>query len=65
MTACVHDVHLREDCIECEKSAAYAQGRADERAAIVAWLRVRDREYSVADDCADSIECGEHEKKTP
>ena len=44
MPACVHDVHLREDCAECDADErvervrdAYARGRADERADVVAW----------------------------
>lgn len=38
---CYHGVTPAEECTECiepESSLAYAQGRADERAAMVAWL---------------------------
>ena len=49
---------------EHEREVAYnlgrAQGRADERADVVAWLRKRDREYVVADYCAGDIKRGEH-----
>ena len=37
-----------------------AQGRADERAAVVAWLRSRTAEYTDADTYADRIESDEH-----
>lgn len=48
-------------CVE----AAYAQGRADERAAIVAWLGKDVAPRSVAEDIAAAIERGEHEVKKP
>lgn len=40
--------------------AAYAKGRADERAAIVAWLLSDVAPRSVAEDIAAAIERGEH-----
>ena len=53
-------------CVE----AAYAQGRADERAAIVAWLRAggpapRDATRWPCDSFANEIERGEHRKAKP
>ena len=57
---CYHGVTPAEECTECiepESSLGYAQGRADERADVVAWLRGT----SWADALiADIIERGEH-----
>lgn len=44
---------------------AYIQGRADERAAIVAWLLSDAAPRSVAEDIAAAVERGEHEVKKP
>ena len=43
-------------CASNWKNEAYAQGRADERAAVVAWLL----SIGHADDYADRVEYGEH-----
>lgn len=55
----------RQPYFVAQRPGGYAQGRADERAAIVVWLRAITTEYSVLDDAADEIERGEHEKKKP
>lgn len=56
-----HDCEPLDPCPVCEADkAAYDQGRADERAAIVAWLR--ERGYVAAAETARQIERGEHER---
>lgn len=58
-----HDCGPLDPCPVCEaEKAAYAQGRADERAAIVAWLGKDVAPRSVAEDIAAAIERGEHER---
>ena len=64
---CEHGVTPADECEECVDGAvaqmvrpyvgaAYAKGRADERAAVVAWLL----SIGHADDYADRVEYGEH-----
>lgn len=62
--ACTHCVSKGEEhnplCAVGRTERAYARGRTDERAAVVAWL-MRDRApRSVAEDIAAAIERGEH-----
>lgn len=45
-------------CVLTWKATAYAQGRADERAAVVAWLRGRG--YVSAAETSRQIDRGEH-----
>lgn len=49
------------ECCDLTK-AAYAQGRADERAAIVAWLRKLDGFGWIPERLVIRIERGEHER---
>lgn len=69
---CEHGIEPASSCAECSDRAAvvhacvegaYAQGRADERAAIVAWLGKDVAPRSVAEDIAAAIERGEYEKE--
>lgn len=56
-------------CVDCllegRHAYAYAQGRADERAAIVAWLRKLDGFGWIPERLVIRIERGEHEGKKP
>ena len=58
-----HDCEPLDPCPVCEADkAAYDQGRADERAAIVRWLRRMGTGDPFVAALTNGIEAGEHER---